>query len=73
MFLRKTWEQSRLMYEAVRAKGLPVAYLAYEGEGHGFRQAANIVRTLEAELYFYGKVFKFDLADPVAPVAIENL
>lgn len=66
-------EQSRLMYEAVRAKGLPVAYLAYEGEGHGFRQAANIVRTLEAELYFYGKVFKFDLADPVAPVAIENL
>ncbi len=66
-------EQSRAMYEAVRAKGLPVAYLAYEGEGHGFRQAANIVRTLEAELYFYSKVFRFDLADPVAPVAIENL
>lgn len=66
-------EQSRLMYEAVRAKGLPVAYLAYEGEGHGFRQAANIVRTLEAELYFYSEVFRFNLADPVAPVAIENL
>lgn len=66
-------EQSRAMYEAVRGKGLPVAYLAYEGEGHGFRQAANIMRTLEAELYFYSKVFGFELADPVAPVAIENL
>lgn len=66
-------EQSRAMYEAARAKGLPVAYLAFEGEGHGFRQAANIVRAAEAELYFYSRVFGFALAEPVAPVAIENL
>lgn len=66
-------EQSRKMFEAVREKGLPVAYLAFEGEQHGFRQAANIKRTFDGELYFYSKVFGFDLADPVEPVEIENL
>jgi len=50
-----------------------VAYVAYEGEQHGFRRSENIKRTLDAELYFYSKVFHFDLADPVEPVAIENL
>ena len=66
-------DQSRKMYEAVRAKGLPVAYLEFEGEQHGFRKAENIKRSLDAELYFYSKVFGFELADPVEPVAIENL
>ncbi len=66
-------EQSEAMYQAVRAKGLPVAYLAFEGEGHGFRQAENIVRAAEAELYFYSRVFGFELADPIAPISIENL
>jgi dipeptidyl aminopeptidase/acylaminoacyl peptidase len=66
-------DQSEKMFEAVRAKELPVAYLAFEGEQHGFRKAENIKRTLDAELYFYSKVFKFDLADPVQPVEIENL
>jgi dipeptidyl aminopeptidase/acylaminoacyl peptidase len=66
-------DQSEKMFEAVRAKELPVAYLAFEGEQHGFRKAENIKRTLDAELYFYSKVFKFDLADPVEPVEIENL
>ncbi len=65
--------QSELMFEAVRAKGLPVAYLSFEGEQHGFRRAKTIQRTLEAELYFYGKVWGFELADPVEPVQIENL
>jgi dipeptidyl aminopeptidase/acylaminoacyl peptidase len=65
--------QSEKMYQAVRAKGLPVAYLAFEGEGHGFRQAAALRRSLEAELYFYAKVFGFELADPVEPVQIQNL
>jgi dipeptidyl aminopeptidase/acylaminoacyl peptidase len=65
--------QAEMMFEAVRAKGLPVAYLPFEGEGHGFRRAENIKRTLEAELYFYSKVFGFDLADPVEPVQIVNL
>lgn len=65
--------QAEMMFEAVRRKGLPVAYLAYDGEQHGFRRAENIARTLEAELYFYSRVFGFPLADPVDPVPIENL
>ena len=65
--------QSEMMAAAVRAKGLPVAYLAFEGEQHGFRRAATIVRSLEAELYFYGAVFGFAPADEIAPIAIDNL
>ena len=65
--------QAEMMVSALRAKRLPVAYLAFEGEQHGFRKAETIQRTLEAELYFYSRVFKFPLADPIEPVAIENL
>ena len=65
--------QAEMMFEAVRRKGLPTAYLAFEGEQHGFRRSENIKRALDAELYFYSRVFGFDLADPVEPVAIENL
>jgi dipeptidyl aminopeptidase/acylaminoacyl peptidase len=66
-------DQAERMFEAVKAKGIPVAYVAYEGEQHGFRRSENIKRTLDAELYFYSKVFHFDLAEPVEPVKIENL
>jgi dipeptidyl aminopeptidase/acylaminoacyl peptidase len=62
-----------MMYEALKAKGIPVAYVAFEGEQHGFRKAENIKRSLDGELYFYSKVFGFELADPVASVPIENL
>ena len=65
--------QSAMMAEAVREKGLPVAYLAFEGEQHGFRRAETIVRSLEAELYFYGVVFGFTPADSVEPVRIANV
>jgi dipeptidyl aminopeptidase/acylaminoacyl peptidase len=65
--------QSEMMVNALRRKGLPVAYVTFEGEQHGFRQAANIKRALDGELYFYSRVFGFDLADPVEPVPIENL
>jgi dipeptidyl aminopeptidase/acylaminoacyl peptidase len=65
--------QSRLMFEAARAKKIPVAYLLFEGEQHGFRKAANIQRSFEAELYFYSKIFKFDLAEAIEPLLIENL
>jgi dipeptidyl aminopeptidase/acylaminoacyl peptidase len=65
--------QAEKMVEAIRTKKLPVAYLTFEGEQHGFRKAENIKRVLEAELYFYSKVFGFELADPVEPVNIENL
>jgi len=65
--------QAQAMYEAVKAKGLPVALLLFEGEQHGFRQAKNIRRSLEAELAFYGRVFGFMPADAIEPVEIENL
>ena len=65
--------QSQMMFDAVRAKGIPTAYLAFEGEQHGFRKAENIKRTLDAELYFYSRIFNFELAEPVEPVKIENL
>jgi dipeptidyl aminopeptidase/acylaminoacyl peptidase len=65
--------QAERMVAALRAKDLPFAYLAFAGEQHGFRKASTIQRTLEAELYFYSRVFKFPLAEPVEPVEIENL
>jgi dipeptidyl aminopeptidase/acylaminoacyl peptidase len=65
--------QSELIVQALRKNGIPVAYLTFEGEQHGFRRAETIKRTLEAELYFYGRVFGFELAEPVEPVRIENL
>ena len=49
--------QSEMMAEAVRRKGLKVKYVAFEGEQHGFRRAENIIRSLEEELAFYRDVF----------------
>ena len=66
-------EQSRAIVAAVRARGKPVAYIEFKGEQHGFRQAQNIARALEAELYFLGRIFGFEPADAIEPVAIENL
>jgi dipeptidyl aminopeptidase/acylaminoacyl peptidase len=65
--------QSEMMFEAVRSREIPVAYVLFKGEQHGFRKAENIKRSLEAELYFYSKVFKFGLAEEIEPVDIENL
>ncbi|MDT5124121.1 MAG: hypothetical protein QOC96_3603 [Acidobacteriota bacterium] len=65
--------QSEMMVDALRAKGLPVAYVAFEGEQHGFRRAENIKRALDGEIYFYSRIFGFELADEVEPVPIENL
>jgi len=66
-------DQSERMAQAVRAKGLPVAYIAFEGEQHGFRRADTIIRCLEAELYFYGAVFRIVPADRLTPITIDNL
>ena len=65
--------QSEVMVDALRARGVPVAYLTLEGEGHGFRKADSIVRTLQAELYFYLRVFTIPVPDDVPAVEIENL
>ena len=66
-------DQAEKMVDAIRAKGIPVSYVAFAGEQHGFRQAKNIKRALDGELYFYSRVFRFELAEPVEPVEIENL
>ena len=65
--------QAEVIVEALRRKGLPFAYLGFEGEQHGFRKAENIIRAEEAELYFYGRVWGFAPADEIEPVEIENL
>ena len=65
--------QAEAMFDALKAKGVPVAYVPFEGEQHGFRKAENIKRTVDAELYFYSRVFGFTLAEPVEPVVIENI
>jgi dipeptidyl aminopeptidase/acylaminoacyl peptidase len=66
-------DQAEKMFAALREKGHPVSYVPFEGEQHGFRRAENIKRALDGELYFYSRVFGFELADPVEPVTIENL
>jgi dipeptidyl aminopeptidase/acylaminoacyl peptidase len=65
--------QAEAMVAVLRAKGLPVAYVPFPGEAHGFRQAQTIRRALEAELWFYGRVFGFRPAGEVEAVEIENL
>ncbi len=64
--------QAEIMVEALAAKGLPVAYMPFEGEQHGFRRSENIKRALDSEFYFYARIFGFEPADPVAPVPIQN-
>ena len=65
--------QAEMMVSALKAKGLPVAYVPFEGEQHGFRRAENIKRALDGEFYFYSRVFGFELAELVEAVAIDNL
>jgi dipeptidyl aminopeptidase/acylaminoacyl peptidase len=65
--------QADIMFNKLKAKQVPVAYLPFEGEQHGFRRAENIKRSLEAELYFYSKIFRFALADQIEPIEIANL
>ena len=65
--------QAQLMVDALAAAGIPHAYLAFEGEGHGFRRAESIRRALEAEAYFYSRILGFDLADDLEPIDIIGL
>ncbi|KAJ1898728.1 Esterase lipase thioesterase active site [Kickxella alabastrina] len=64
--------QATLMVEALKRKGVRVALVEFEGEQHGFRKAESIVRALEAQLYFFGKVLGFEPADCIEPVPIHN-
>ena len=65
--------QSEMIVEALEAKGVPVAYLLFEGEQHGFRSADNIVAALEAELAFFGRILGFTPADNLPALAISGL
>jgi dipeptidyl aminopeptidase/acylaminoacyl peptidase len=65
--------QAQEMVAALERNGIPYAYLAFEGEQHGFRRAETIRRTLESELYFYSRILGFEPADRLEPVPIQNL
>jgi dipeptidyl aminopeptidase/acylaminoacyl peptidase len=65
--------QAEMMFAALRGAGVPCAYIGYPGEQHGFREAANIARTLEAQLYFFTTVTGMTLAESIEPVEILNL
>jgi dipeptidyl aminopeptidase/acylaminoacyl peptidase len=65
-------EQSRSIVAALDARSVPHAYIEFAGEQHGFRQAANIVRAQEAELYFYAQIFGFTPAEAIEPVLIRH-
>ena len=63
--------QAERIVDALRAREVPHAYLLFEGEGHGFRQAATIVAAREAELSFYAQILGFDPAGDIPRLAIE--
>ncbi|MAF11749.1 peptidase [Candidatus Poribacteria bacterium] len=65
--------QAERMVDILRDKGIPVAYVAFEGEGHGFHRAENIAAALDAEQYFYARVLEFEPADDLAPTPIDSL
>jgi dipeptidyl aminopeptidase/acylaminoacyl peptidase len=64
--------QSEVIVEALEERGIPHAYIAFEGEGHGFRKAENVKRAIEAHLSFLAQVYGFELADEIAAIEIEN-
>ncbi|HSD48611.1 MAG TPA: S9 family peptidase [Actinomycetota bacterium] len=65
--------QAEIMVQALEAKRIPYAYLTFEGEQHGFRKAETIVRAIEAELTFYGRILGFEPADDLPPLQIHHL
>lgn len=65
--------QAEMMVEALKQKGLPVAYLPFAGEQHGFRKAETIKKALDGEYYFYARIFGFPIADSIEPIEILNL
>ena len=65
--------QARMILEALRSRQVPVAYLEFAGEAHGFRRSESIIAAKQAELCFYGRVLGFMPADDLPEVEIENL
>ncbi len=65
--------QAELIVDALRERGIPHAYLLFEGEGHGFRKAETIVTSREAELSFYAQILGFEPGDQIPQLALQNL
>ena len=65
--------QAEMMFEAIKAKGLPGALVMFEQEAHGFRMSENIKKALDSEFYFYSQIFGFEPAESIEPVEIINL
>ncbi|AOS98124.1 esterase [Microbulbifer aggregans] len=65
--------QAEAMVKALRQQGIPVAYVTFPDEGHGFRGADSIKMALEGELEFYSRIFRFPLAEPGPGITIDNL
>lgn len=66
--------QAEMMYEAVKARGLPCSLKIYPEEQHGFRRSENIEDALNSELVFYARVFGFEAAGRDLPaLCITNL
>jgi dipeptidyl aminopeptidase/acylaminoacyl peptidase len=66
--------QAEMIVAALREKGVPHAYLLFEGEQHGFRKAENIRAALDGELSFYSQVWGFDLPadEGIAPIEVRR-
>ncbi|GAA5315661.1 MAG: S9 family peptidase [Candidatus Pelagadaptatus aseana] len=62
--------QAEAMVQVLKDKQVPVAYITFATEGHGFRQADSIQRSIEGELSFYAQIFGFEPADTIEPVEI---
>jgi len=65
--------QAESMVAALKRNGIPVAYLPFEGESHGFRKSTTIVKAIESEYYFYTRIFGIEPAEPLDPIEIFNL
>ena len=67
-------DQAEMIVAALREKGVPHAYLLFEGEQHGFRKAENIRAALDGELSFYAQVWRFDLpeAEGIPPIDVRR-
>jgi dipeptidyl aminopeptidase/acylaminoacyl peptidase len=65
--------QAETMVNALDNKNIPVAYVLFPEEGHGFRKAENMIRSVEGELYFYSQIFNFELSEDIPAVEIKNI
>ena len=68
-----TPDQAEVFVDAMRAGGLPYAYMLVEGEDHFLSKSETIIASRQAELSFYGQLFGFEPAGETKPIKIENL